>query len=69
MAVGGGTAAGAEAALIAGLDDGLGYGNIHNAIFPGGEIRANLAVVPEPVTITLFGLGLAGIGLARRRRA
>lgn len=38
----GGTAAGAEAALAAGLANGTAYSNIHDATFPGGEIRANL---------------------------
>ena len=64
---GGGTAAGAEAALVNGMIAGIAYTNIHNAVFPGGEIRGNLGPVPEPTTLTLFGLGLAGI-VARRAR-
>ena len=35
----GGTAASAEAALLAGLLDGRAYLNIHTTAFPGGEIR------------------------------
>lgn len=67
----GGTAAGAEAALLTGLDAGLAYVNVHNATYPGGEIRANVAAVPEPSTFTLaaFGLGAAGVAVLRRRRA
>ncbi len=65
---GGGTAAGAEAALIAGLLAGRAYTNIHNAQFPGGEIRGVLVQAPEPGTFALLGLGLIGLGLTRRRK-
>jgi hypothetical protein len=39
---GGGTVAGAEAALAAGLGNGTAYLNIHSSTFPGGEIRGFL---------------------------
>jgi hypothetical protein len=39
----GGTTAGAEAALLAGLEAGQAYLNIHTTMFPGGEIRGFLA--------------------------
>ena len=61
---GGGTAAGAEAALIAGLMDGLAYVNIHDQQYPGGEIRA---LIPEPATLALAALAFGVAGLARRR--
>jgi len=35
-------------------------------IFAGNQIPTD---VPEPLTITLFGAGLAGLGLWRRRRS
>lgn len=64
---GGGTAAGARDALLAGLGSGQAYVNIHNATFPGGEIRGNL--VPEPATGLLVLAGLTGLALRRRGRA
>lgn len=62
----GGLVANAEAALIAGLESDRTYLNIHSSAFPGGEIRG--FVVPEPVTISLFAIGLAVAGFASRRR-
>jgi hypothetical protein len=51
------------------LNSGLWYFNIHTSTFGGGEIRGQILAVPEPSTVGLVGLGLAGmIGLAIRRR-
>jgi CHRD domain len=65
----GGTAALAEATLIASLNAGQTYANIHNAQFPGGEIRGQLLpqVVPEPATGLLL-LALAPILAVARKR-
>ncbi len=70
LAASGGTAAGAEARLIGGLNAGQAYVNVHNTTYPGGEIRANVSVVatPEPATFALAAVGLGGAGLAARRR-
>jgi len=62
----GGTAAAAEATFIAAFSSGTTYVNIHNAIFPGGEIRGQL--VPEPATASYFVAGIVGLLIARRRR-
>jgi hypothetical protein len=65
---GGGTAAGAEIALVNGLMAGTAYANIHDATFPGGEIRGFLSLTPEPATWASMLLGFALAGAAIRRR-
>jgi len=47
----------AEAALIAGIEGGRTYFNIHTGPFPGGEIRGELTAVPGPIA----GAGLPGL--------
>ena len=67
---GAGTTAGAQAALLEGLQNGTAYFNIHTTTYPGGEIRGFLAPVPEPQTwaLMIVGFGLVGAAIRRSRR-
>lgn len=68
LANNGGSVDAARATLLAGLSGGLAYFNIHNTVYPGGEIRGDIAPVPLPAGLLLFGSGvLAVFGVARRR--
>lgn len=52
------------------LFNGLLYMNVHDSTFPGGEIRGQLLLVPEPSTVALVGLGSGAIAFrAYRKRA
>jgi hypothetical protein len=39
------------------------YMNVHTANFPGGEIRGQLLLVPEPSSLALLGLGAIPVAL------
>ena len=64
----GGTVGSAEAAFILGLENGQAYANIHDATFPGGEIRGWLVATPLPAALPLFATGLGALGLLGWRR-
>ena len=70
IATHGGTVNSAFHDLVAGLDAGMAYLNIHTNLFPGGEIRALLSPVPEPASYALLlaGLGILTIFTRRAKR-
>jgi hypothetical protein len=64
----GGTVAIAEAALIAGIEDGQTFFNIHTMNNPGGEISGTLEPTPLPAALPLFATGIGALGLLGWRR-
>jgi hypothetical protein len=62
----GGTVSTALNALLAGLDAGKAYFNIHSSVFAGGEIRGFAIPVPEP-TSAMLALVSLGLPLFTRR--
>jgi hypothetical protein len=62
----GGSTSNALNSLLAGLDSGMAYFNIHSSLFGGGEIRGQADFVPEP-TSAVLGLMAMGLPLAWRR--
>jgi hypothetical protein len=46
-----------SASQVAGMLNGLTYFNIHSGTYPGGEIRGQITVVPEPSALAVLGLG------------
>jgi len=54
------------AARLADFKAGLYYFNIHTSNYPGGEIRGQIRLVPEPATMSMLALG--ALLLRHRRR-
>jgi hypothetical protein len=68
VAANGGTTLSAFAALEAAMNanEGRAYYNIHTMAWPGGEIRGNLAPVPEPASVIVVLSGVGALLLRRR---
>jgi hypothetical protein len=62
----GGSTTSAFADLLAGMLAGNSYINIHDSIYPAGEISGQLHQLPEPATWLMMLFGFAGVGLSLR---
>ena len=56
------------AAQITGMENGQTYVNVHSNVFPSGEIRGQLFLVPEPSSVMLACSGIVGLFIIRRRK-
>lgn len=65
----GGTVAGARSRFLQALDNETAYFNLHTTTFRPGEIRGQIAAVPEPASWALLIAGFGLTGAAMRRRA
>jgi MYXO-CTERM domain-containing protein len=57
-----------QGAFITALGSGTHYFNFHTTTFGGGEVRGNIVTAPEPSALAMGLVGLAALGLARRRK-
>ncbi len=64
----GGSVSSAFQDLLDGAHAGQAYWNIHTSFRAGGEIRGFLAFVPEPSSLLLAAMGMAGFFVRRRNR-
>ena len=64
----GGSVTNALNSLLAGLDSGKAYFNIHTSAVPSGEIRGQAVFIPEPTSAVLALVGLGLPVLLRRTR-
>jgi hypothetical protein len=62
----GGSVANALTSLLAGLDSGQAYFNIHTSAVGSGEIRGFAQLVPEPASALLALMALAMPAMLRR---
>jgi hypothetical protein len=64
----GGSIPASETVLANAMASGEAYWNIHSSFGPGGEIRGFLTAVPEPSSLALVGLGVAGLVVRARNK-
>jgi MYXO-CTERM domain-containing protein len=58
----------AELELFNAITSGRAYLNVHSTLYPAGEIRGFLEPIPEPATMGVGAIALAGLTLLRRRQ-